>query len=199
MPLVALSQQTGAASRSHSETGTNTHRIRENRPACLAARLKSVSAVQAKPQAKPDARERILDTAYQLYSGRAIRDVGVNEVIRGRGGEGNLYRTSRPERPGSRFSSARGSWSWRGSQRQAEAAPHQRKSYSDLERFANGSSATTSKPAHSSTCYSRWAPHTPPPKPASGISRASERSWLVSQRRPHCVTQRPSRTRGTSS
>ena len=31
------------------------------------------------------------------------------------------------------------------------------------------------------------------------ISQASERSCVASQRRPNCVTQRPSRTRGTSS
>lgn len=91
MPLVALSQQTGAAPRSHSRPERTAHCIRENRPACLAARLKSVSAVQAIPQA--DARERILGTAYQLYSRRAIRDVGVNEVIERAGvAKATLYR-----------------------------------------------------------------------------------------------------------
>ena len=45
----------------------------------------------------------------------------------------------------------------------------------------------------------RWAPRIPPARRASGISRASARSWVVSQRRPHCVTQGPSRARGTFS
>jgi AcrR family transcriptional regulator len=55
--------------------------------------LSSVSAVQAIPQAKPGARERILDTAYELFSRRAIRDVGVDEVIEQAGvAKATLYR-----------------------------------------------------------------------------------------------------------
>jgi AcrR family transcriptional regulator len=52
-----------------------------------------VSTVEAIPQSKPDARERILDTAYQLFSRRAIRDVGVDEVIERAGvAKATLYR-----------------------------------------------------------------------------------------------------------
>ena len=52
-----------------------------------------MSAVQAIPQAEPDARERILDSAYQLFSRRAIRDVGVDEVIeQARVAKATLYR-----------------------------------------------------------------------------------------------------------
>jgi AcrR family transcriptional regulator len=52
-----------------------------------------VSAVKAVPQSKPDARERILDTAYQLFSRRAIRGVGVDEVIERAGvAKATLYR-----------------------------------------------------------------------------------------------------------
>ena len=52
-----------------------------------------MSAVQAIPQSKPDARERILDTAYELFSRRAIRDVGVDEVIEQAGvAKATLYR-----------------------------------------------------------------------------------------------------------
>ena len=49
---------------------------------------------EAKPDArKPDARERILDAAYELYSRRAIRDVGVDEVIERAGvAKATLYR-----------------------------------------------------------------------------------------------------------
>lgn len=44
-------------------------------------------------QAKPDARERILDTAYELFSRRAIRDVGIDEVIEQAGvAKATLYR-----------------------------------------------------------------------------------------------------------
>ncbi|MBA2536218.1 MAG: helix-turn-helix transcriptional regulator, partial [Actinobacteria bacterium] len=32
-------------------------------------------------QPKPDARGRILNTAYELFSQRAIRDVGIDEVV----------------------------------------------------------------------------------------------------------------------
>ena len=38
-------------------------------------------AVDTTPQAKPPARERILATAYELFARRAIRDVGIDEVI----------------------------------------------------------------------------------------------------------------------
>jgi AcrR family transcriptional regulator len=52
-----------------------------------------VSAGKAIPQSKPDARERILDTAYQLFSRRAIRDVGVDELIERAGvAKATLYR-----------------------------------------------------------------------------------------------------------
>jgi AcrR family transcriptional regulator len=52
-----------------------------------------VPAVPAIPQAEPDARERLLDTAYQLFSRRAIRDVGVDEVIERAGvAKATLYR-----------------------------------------------------------------------------------------------------------
>jgi AcrR family transcriptional regulator len=52
-----------------------------------------MSAVKAIPEAKPDARERILDTAYELFSRRAIRDVGIDEVIERAGvAKATLYR-----------------------------------------------------------------------------------------------------------
>ena len=50
-------------------------------------------AAETIPQAKPDARERILDTAYELFSRRAIRDVGIDEVIERAGvAKATLYR-----------------------------------------------------------------------------------------------------------
>jgi AcrR family transcriptional regulator len=52
-----------------------------------------MSAAAVIPQAKPDARERILDTAYELFSRRAIRDVGIDEVIEQAGvAKATLYR-----------------------------------------------------------------------------------------------------------
>jgi AcrR family transcriptional regulator len=52
-----------------------------------------VSAAAAVAQSKGDARERILDTAYELFSRRGIRDVGVDEVIRRAGvAKATLYR-----------------------------------------------------------------------------------------------------------
>ena len=50
-------------------------------------------AAEVTPQPKPDARERILETAYELFSRRAIRDVGVDEVIERAGvAKATLYR-----------------------------------------------------------------------------------------------------------
>jgi AcrR family transcriptional regulator len=40
-----------------------------------------VATTKAFPQSQPGARERILDTAYRLFSCRAVRDVGVDEVV----------------------------------------------------------------------------------------------------------------------
>jgi AcrR family transcriptional regulator len=52
-----------------------------------------MSAVETIPHAKPDARERILDTAYELFSRRGIRDVGIDEVIERAGvAKATLYR-----------------------------------------------------------------------------------------------------------
>ena len=49
--------------------------------------------MEALPQSKPDARERILDTAYELFSRRAIRDVGIDELIERAGvAKATLYR-----------------------------------------------------------------------------------------------------------
>ena len=50
-------------------------------------------AVATIPQTKPDARERILGAAYELFSRRAIRDVGIDEVIERAGvAKATLYR-----------------------------------------------------------------------------------------------------------
>ncbi len=52
-----------------------------------------MSAAEVIPQAKPDARERILESAYELFSRRAIRDVGIDEVIEQAGvAKATLYR-----------------------------------------------------------------------------------------------------------
>jgi AcrR family transcriptional regulator len=52
-----------------------------------------VAAVEAIPQSKPDTRERILDTAYELFSRRVSRDVGVDELIEQAGvAKATLYR-----------------------------------------------------------------------------------------------------------
>jgi AcrR family transcriptional regulator len=52
-----------------------------------------MSAAKVLPEAKPDARERILDTAYELFSRRAIRDVGIDEVVERAGvAKATLYR-----------------------------------------------------------------------------------------------------------
>ena len=52
-----------------------------------------MSAVEPITEAKPDARERILDTAYELFSRRAVRDVGIDEVIeRASVAKATLYR-----------------------------------------------------------------------------------------------------------
>lgn len=91
MPLVALSQQLRAASRSAFGIGRTGFYSRQT--GLSSVKLPGVSAVEALPQSKPDARERILDTAYELFSRRAIRDVGIDEVIEQAGvAKATLYR-----------------------------------------------------------------------------------------------------------
>jgi AcrR family transcriptional regulator len=52
-----------------------------------------MSTVEAIPDPKPEARERILGTAYELFSRRGIRDVGIDEVIERAGvAKATLYR-----------------------------------------------------------------------------------------------------------
>jgi AcrR family transcriptional regulator len=52
-----------------------------------------MSTVEAIAGLKPEARERILDTAYQLFSRRGIRAVGIDEVIERAGvAKATLYR-----------------------------------------------------------------------------------------------------------
>src|SRR5688572_23583675 len=52
-----------------------------------------MSAAETIPHAKPDARQRILDTAYELFSRRGIRGVGIDEVIERAGvAKATLYR-----------------------------------------------------------------------------------------------------------
>jgi AcrR family transcriptional regulator len=49
--------------------------------------------VEAIPRPKPDPRERILEAAYELFSRRAIRDVGIDEVVDQAGvAKATLYR-----------------------------------------------------------------------------------------------------------
>jgi AcrR family transcriptional regulator len=51
------------------------------------------TAIDAISQANPGARDRILTAAYELYSRRGIRDVGVDEVIESAGvAKASLYR-----------------------------------------------------------------------------------------------------------
>jgi AcrR family transcriptional regulator len=52
-----------------------------------------MAAIKALPRAGPTARERILDTAYELFSRRGIRDVGIDEIIERAGvAKATLYR-----------------------------------------------------------------------------------------------------------
>jgi AcrR family transcriptional regulator len=163
-----------------------------------------MSAVEASPQPKPDARERILATAYELFSRRAIRYVGIDEVIERAGvAKATLYRhfpskddlvIAFVERREERWTVA---WVEAEARRRGSTPEEQLLAISSCS--TSGSSATTSKRAHSSMFCSRWAARIPLARRASGISRASARLWVVWRRRPHCVTQSPSRARGTFS
>lgn len=52
-----------------------------------------MSTAEAIPRWRADARERILETAYELFSRRGIRDVGIDEVIERAGvAKASLYR-----------------------------------------------------------------------------------------------------------
>jgi AcrR family transcriptional regulator len=64
-----------------------------DRPVCLVVAYPGMSAAEVIPEAQPEARERILDSAYELFSRRAIRDVGIDEVVERAGvAKATLYR-----------------------------------------------------------------------------------------------------------
>jgi AcrR family transcriptional regulator len=65
----------------------------KDRPVCLVLRSQGMPTVEAIPRPKPDPRERILEAAYELFSRRAIRDVGIDEVVDQAGvAKATLYR-----------------------------------------------------------------------------------------------------------
>src|SRR6185503_16342569 len=65
-----------------------------SRQTCLSTvRWSFVPAQSNVSEAQPAARERILDTAYELFARRGVRDVGVDEVIdRANVAKATLYR-----------------------------------------------------------------------------------------------------------
>ena len=93
MPLVALPQKTVLLPDSTLEPERSAYYSRPRTERSVYGYALSVSAVEAIPQPKRDARERILGAAYELFSRRAIRDVGVDEVIEQAGvAKATLYR-----------------------------------------------------------------------------------------------------------
>ena len=123
---------------------------------------------------EPQARERILDTAYELFSHRGVRAVGVDEVISSAGvAKATLYRhfPSKDELVLAFLERREQRWTheWLSRRRQSDGATRRRNRCSrSSTSSANGSGATTSRRARSSTCCSRWAPSTPLGKASVG-------------------------------
>jgi hypothetical protein len=82
---------------------------------------------------------------------------------------------------------------------QGDAVPRPRNSYSRSSSCATNGSTDDFEACSFINALLEMAPRIPLAARASGISRASARLSVVSQRRPHCVTQRPLRARGTFS
>jgi AcrR family transcriptional regulator len=64
-----------------------------DRPTCLVVRLATVAFTRTHAGQEPTVHDRLLDTAYEMFSTRGVRDVGVDEVIDRAGvAKATLYR-----------------------------------------------------------------------------------------------------------
>jgi len=186
---------------SHALADCTTHR-----PVSLQTGLSGVSSAHVcrRHCRAATARERILSAAYDLYSTRGIRDVGVDEVIEQAGvAKATLYRHfSSKDELVIAFLDLReqrwvGDWVVAEATRRADTAEGRLLAIFDL--FDEGSIATTSRAVHSSTRCSRWGRTTPSVKHHSNNSKRSGQFSVISPSRRTCATQKRSPGRGTSS
>ena len=155
--------------------------------------------------AEPIARERILDSAYELFSRRGIRAVGIKEVIERAGvAKATLYRhfPSKDELVLAFLEHARRALDARLVEAEAPArgsTPRSAYSRSSISS-TSGSIATTSRRARSSTCCSRPPTSTTPSARASVDHLESIRDDARRlARKPASATRSSSRAPATSS
>jgi AcrR family transcriptional regulator len=161
-------------------------------------------AVEAIPQPKPDERQRILASAYELFSRRAVRDVGIDEVIERAGvAKATLYRhfpskddlvIAFLERREERWTVA-----WVEAEARRRGSTPEEQLLAIFELFDEWFHRDDFEACSFINVLLEMAPSIPLARRASGISRASGRLWAASQRRRHCATLTPSRARGTFS
>lgn len=124
--------------------------------------------------AQSPVRERLLDSAYDLFSRRGVRAVGVNEVIETAGvAKATLYRHFASKDDLVLAFLERREQRWTLGWVEAEAKRPLRRRTSSCSPSStssmSGFAAKTLRDAHSSTCCWRWAPAKPPAGHASAI------------------------------
>ena len=152
------------------------------------------------------ARQRILDTAYELFSHRGIRAVGVEEVIsRADIAKATLYRhfRSKDDLVLAFLEQREDLWTRQlveAGARERGARPPRSVCSPSSTSSTTGSNRTTSKAAPSSTSFSRPPTvNTPSARRAPNTSRTFGRSCARSPKRPISATPRPSPSPGTCS
>jgi AcrR family transcriptional regulator len=168
------------------------------------ARLSNVSAVEAIPQSKPDARERILDTAYELFSRRAIRDVGVDELIEQAGvAKATLYRhfPSKDDLVIAFLERRQERWTlaWVEAEARRRGTTPEEQLLAIFELFDEWFQREDFEACSFINVLLELGLDTLRGAPACAIWRTSARSSEASPRKPVCAILAPSLTRGTSS
>ena len=164
-----------------------------------------MSAIKAIPRSEPDARERILDTAYELFSRRAIRDVGVNEVLEQAGvAKATLYRhfPSKDDLVIAFLERREECWTlaWVEAEARRRGTTPEEQLLAIFEMFDEWFQRDDFEAcSFINVLLETWAWTHCRGRPACAIWRTSARSSAASPRKPGSATLAPFRTRGTSS
>ena len=163
-----------------------------------------MSSAEAIQQSRPEARERILATAYQLFSRRAIRDVGVDEVIDRAGvAKATLYRhfPSKDDLVIAFLERREERWmlAWVEAEARRRGTTPEEQLLAIFELFDEWFQRDDFEACSFINVLLEMGPAHPAGQASVRHLASIRRSWVVSQRRPHSVTRRRSHTHGTYS
>ena len=175
--------------------GPDHARVNVGTPAAEGVVWDDLNAPETRDGETARARERILDTAYELFSTRGIRAVGTEEVLAKAGvAKSTLYRhfPSKEELVLAFLQRREQRWT-RGTSRRRQGGGDRRRA-SVYSRYSTSSmtgfTETTSKDARSSMCYSKWAIRTVRSERQVLHTWSTSARWCARWRtRPGCTTR----------